>query len=68
MTFERFMRAILTAIPHIGSPLEQLLFGTKDDEKVSKIMNNIEKSDKVLRIKRDEKGDVINNPYDFGEI
>ena len=54
MTFERFMRAILTAIPHIGSPLEQLLFGTKDDEKVSIIMNNIEKSDKALRIKRDE--------------
>lgn len=68
MTFERFVRAILTAIPYIGSPLEQLLFGTKDDENVSKIVNNIEKSDKALRIKRDKEGNVIINPYDFGEI
>ena len=37
MTFERFMRAILTAIPYIGSPLEQIIFGTKDDEDISKI-------------------------------
>ena len=68
MTFERFMRAIITAIPYIGSPLEQLLFGSKDDEKASKIVNNIEKSDKALRIKRDKEGNVISNPYDFGEI
>ena len=68
MTLERIMCVILTAIPYIGSPLEQLLFGTKDDENVSKIVNNIEKSDKALRIKRDEEGNVINNPFDFGEI
>lgn len=68
MTLERIMRVILTAIPYIGSPLEQLLFGTKDDENVSIIVNNIEKSDKALRIKRDEEGNVINNPFDFGEI
>ena len=68
MTLKRFIRAILTALPYVGSPMEQLLFGSKDDEKVSKIVNSIEKSDKALGIERDNDGNVINNPYDFGEF
>ncbi|MBO4802007.1 MAG: hypothetical protein J5545_09120 [Bacteroidaceae bacterium] len=53
MTFERIIRSILTVLPY-GSLLEQLIFGTKDDKKVSKIVNSIEKGDKALGLIRDE--------------
>ena len=68
MTFKRIIRAILTSIPYVGSPIEQLLFGTKDDKEIRKIKDKIEKSDIALGIKRDKEGNVINNPYNFGKI
>lgn len=68
MTFKRIIRAVITAIPCVGSPIEQLLFGTKDDEELRKIKHNIDKSDSALGIERDIEGNVTNNPYNFGEI
>ena len=66
MKIKRIIRALLTALPTIGSPLEQIFFGSQDDEEIKKIKENITKSDNALGIMRDEEGNVINNPYDFG--
>ena len=68
MNFERIIRAALTAISSVGSPIEQLFFGAKDDNKFKRIIQNSDKSDKALRIERDKEGNMINNSYDFGEI
>lgn len=68
MTIKRLIRAIITAIPYAGSPIEQLIFGSQDDKELEKIKDNISKSDKALGIERDKEGNVINNPYNFGEI
>ena len=35
---------------------------------IKRIKKNILKGDKALRIERDEEDNVINNPFDFGEI
>ena len=66
MKLKRFFRAFLTAIPYVGSPIEQLLFGSKDDKKIDEIKERIKKSDEALNIQRDAEGNVVNNPFDQG--
>lgn len=68
MKIKRFLRAVITAIPYVGSPLEQIIFGSQDDKEIERIKKNILKGDKALRTERDEEDNVINNPFDFGEI
>ena len=67
MTTCRFFRAVLTAIPYVGSPLEQFIFGSQDDKEFEKLKDKIAKGDEALNIKRDKEGNVTNNPFDFGE-
>ena len=68
MTLKRVLRALIVAIPYVGSSLEQLFFGSQDDKEIKRIKDNIAKSDKALGVRRDENGSIINNPYNFGEI
>ncbi len=68
MKIKRIIRAIISAIPYAGSPLEHLFFGSQDDKEIKNIKENIANSDQALGIKKEANGNVINNPYDFGEI
>ena len=68
MKIKRIIRALFTALPTIGSPLEQMIFGSYDDKEIERIKENISKGDKALGVERDKEGNVINNPFDFGEI
>lgn len=66
MTIKRLIRAIIVAIPYVGSSLEQCFFGAQDDKEIKRIKKNISMSDEALGIKRDEERNVINNPHDYG--
>ena len=39
MKIKRFFRALLTALPTIGSSLEQIIFGSQNDNEIERIKN-----------------------------
>ena len=45
-----------------------MIFGSQDDKEIEKLKDKIAEGDIALNIKRDKEGNVINNPFNFGEI
>lgn len=60
---ERICRVLISLIPYVGSPLEQLTFGIKEsieNQELLKVLDNLEKTIRELEVKGLSTEDIIN--------